>query len=624
MDVNERVSQAVGLIRAGQAAEARQILLQVLKESPDNENGWLWLTQTLPDDKQRIAALEQCLRYNPGSEKARLGLERLRAKRPPAQPVQPAGMPPASPAPQPGPPPVLPPVPRFSLEEKPQHAPGATRPADQLPLPAVKKVGSFKPFQPFQEKACPSAGEEEADLGLHISEKQPDPKKPAAMASPAAPTVAAAEPGPFLEGEAADTPEGLKQEHMEELRKTTRNNGLAWRILKRFARILLIVVISAAVYVAGWYAWQVYGGGVTEYVFLQVGLLPSLTPTPGEPTLTPIPSRTPVPTLTPSITPTPVPPTLTPSLTPMPRPAGELGKILFASNLTGGSGAPLAPMALYSVLPDGRGLFQVIGTTVNILQDPAWSRDGSRIAYAAGPADGSKSDLYSARADGSGLTRLTTDGLGNRHPSYSPDGKWIVFSSKRDGNPEIYVMPAGGGKPVRLTMSPAEDLSPAWSPDGTQIAFVSSRSNAFELYTIKISLPVPTPTPTKLPSKTTPQPALPAEAVTRLTYDNKNAANPAWSPDGKLIAFSTDRDGNREIYTVNTVDQRQQRLTSNPAVDDFPAWSPDGAWIVFTSTRDAKNVASVYIMKADGSALYRFYKSDGSQYAPAWVADPPK
>ena len=76
-------------------------------------------------------------------------------------------------------------------------------------------------------------------------------------------------------------------------------------------------------------------------------------------------------------------------------------------------------------------------------------------------------------------------------------------------------------------------------------------------------------------------------------------AAPAWSPDGRKIAFASERDGNSEIYLMNADGSGQRSLTRNLAYDGDPAWSPDGQKITFVSNRDGRY--AVYVMNADGS-----------------------
>ena len=78
-------------------------------------------------------------------------------------------------------------------------------------------------------------------------------------------------------------------------------------------------------------------------------------------------------------------------------------------------------------------------------------------------------------ADGTNAARLTSHAADDDSPAWSPDGSRIAFVSDRDGNREIYVMYANGSRPTRLTNAPASDSRPAWSPDGSQIAFTSFR-----------------------------------------------------------------------------------------------------------------------------------------------------
>jgi TolB protein len=109
--------------------------------------------------------------------------------------------------------------------------------------------------------------------------------------------------------------------------------------------------------------------------------------------------------------------------------------------------------------------------------DPAWSPDGSRIAYRT-LADGR---IVSIAADGSDATALTA-GPGDAEPAWSPDGTRVAFSSERDGDRDIYVMVVDGGDVTQLTDSPDFDGQPTWSPDGTMIAFATDRGTSRDIY----------------------------------------------------------------------------------------------------------------------------------------------
>jgi Tol biopolymer transport system component len=94
---------------------------------------------------------------------------------------------------------------------------------------------------------------------------------------------------------------------------------------------------------------------------------------------------------------------------------------------------------------------------------------------------------------------------------------------------------------------------------------------------------------------------------------------PTWSPDGKQIAFVSDRDGNDEIYVMNVDGSNVKRLTNNPEQDLFPSWSPDGEWIVFSTTRDVD--AEIYKMNKNGGSLIRLTDDPAADSNPAWSPD---
>lgn len=129
-----------------------------------------------------------------------------------------------------------------------------------------------------------------------------------------------------------------------------------------------------------------------------------------------------------------------------------------------------------------------------------------------------------------------------------------------------------------------------------RIAFQSNRSGAFKIFVMA------------------------RRGVRQLTHGPGNDMKPAWSPDGRRVAFFSDRDGNEEIYVVDADGRNLRRLTTNPGEDREPAWSPDGQRIVFTS--DRSGTLNLWTMKTDGSDQRRLsaYRL-GKAAIPAWSPD---
>ncbi len=110
-------------------------------------------------------------------------------------------------------------------------------------------------------------------------------------------------------------------------------------------------------------------------------------------------------------------------------------------------------------------------------------------------------------------------------------------------------------------------------------------------------------------------------ARTRITFGNAKLSRvPAWSPDGTKIAFSSNRDGNDEIYTMNPDGTGVTRLTFAPGVDLNPAWSPDSQRIAWYSNRDGND--EIYVMNADGSNVVRVTTNTVSDILPSWYVVP--
>jgi Tol biopolymer transport system component len=246
---------------------------------------------------------------------------------------------------------------------------------------------------------------------------------------------------------------------------------------------------------------------------------------------------------------------------------------------------------IFSTRADGSDRSQLTALSTDQFH-PAWSPDGSRIAFSAQSADG-EMEIHVMDADGSNVEQLT-EGPGYL-PAWSPDGSRIVFVSNRDGNDEIYVMDADGSNQTRLTDDPDEELAPVWSPDGTRIAFQSNRGGGNEIFVMNAQ----------------------GKNVRNLTdVPGSGEFDPAWSPDGMRIAFASDRDGNPEIYVMNADGSGVARLTNDPAHDWNPAWAPDGSKIAFESDRDG--AVAVYIVDLDGKNPVRLTDAGVDACCPTW------
>ena len=208
------------------------------------------------------------------------------------------------------------------------------------------------------------------------------------------------------------------------------------------------------------------------------------------------------------------------------------------------------------------------------------------------------------------LTSVVALGLTPLMVGAAPEAQ-IAFTSERDGNREIYVMDADGGKPRKLTDSPLVDWDPSWSPDGRHIAFTANgrpgdwgaRGGDLEIYMMKANGSNPR----------------------KLTNNLRQDTDPAWSPDGKHIAYASTIDRNNEIYVMDVDGGKPRKLTNSGDVHIHnwkPSWSPDGNRIAFTSNRDGN--LEIYVMDADGGNQQRLTSSGDvhiHNWKPSWSPD---
>ena len=263
------------------------------------------------------------------------------------------------------------------------------------------------------------------------------------------------------------------------------------------------------------------------------------------------------------------------------------------------------------------------------VHDPQITPDAQWVAYTVTSTnraeDKTEDRIWMIPVSGGDPLPLTAEGVSSSHPRWSPDGKWLAFLSARNGGEtQVWLLNRLGGEAQQLTHTPQDVDDFVWSPDSTRLVLVLRDASEEELEAFKTKVLDSDSSDSDKKTKI-PKPwvidrlqfkrdvvgyldhrrthlhvlDIASKKLAQVTSGDFDDSDPAWSPDGKLLAFVSnrsvpdpDRTYNTDIWTVvaDNTDKGAHltQVTTNPGEDRDPAWSPDGKWIAYSTQLDPK------------------------------------
>jgi len=253
------------------------------------------------------------------------------------------------------------------------------------------------------------------------------------------------------------------------------------------------------------------------------------------------------------------------------------------------------------------------GKKINKLTDglynnsgPVFNPDKSKIAFYSN-IEGDY-DIYVINSDGTGLKNITANDAGAEDfsPQWSPDGSKICYQSDQAGNSGIYIINADGTKKIKVTQSKAESYAPVWFPDGNKILYVSNVGGNFDIYSCGTD----------------------GSGKKKLTNDEYFEQDLSFSPDGTKVLYSAGQLDSTafEIFTLDTITLKINKLTDNSSYSRVPLWARDqyqcaatglcqgqiSSKIIFNSDMDG--YSEIYSINSDGSGLKNLTNNDIEDY----------
>ncbi len=225
------------------------------------------------------------------------------------------------------------------------------------------------------------------------------------------------------------------------------------------------------------------------------------------------------------------------------------------------------------------------------LMSPAWSPDGSKLAYVS--FENRHSAIYIQELATGKRQKITAFAGINGAPAWSPDGRYLALTLSKGNNPDIYILQLNTGQLQQLTRHHAIDTEAVWSPDGRSIVFTSDRGGSPQLYKISMQ----------------------GGGIQRLTFEGKYNASASFAPNGKLLAFVHQVNQDFRIAVLE-LSSKQLKILTQGKLDESPSFAPNGSMILYATQAQQNGIVAA--VSVDGQVHQNLRVQQGSVREPVW------